>query len=81
MTAFVGRRLATNKRYTPGTCRRPGAATRRLIRYNRGMIRIGIIGLGFMGKTHYGVYERNPEAQVVAIADSDPKRAAGDLSG
>ena len=45
------------------------------------MIRIGIIGLGFMGKTHYGVYERNPEAQVVAIADSDPKRAAGDLSG
>lgn len=45
------------------------------------MIRIGIIGLGFMGKTHYGVYDRNPEAQVVAIADSDPKRAAGDLSG
>ena len=45
------------------------------------MIRIGIIGLGFMGKTHYGVYERNPEAQVVAIADSDPKRARGDLTG
>ena len=45
------------------------------------MIRIGIIGLGFMGKTHYGVYEKNPEAQVVAIADSDPKRASGDLSG
>ena len=45
------------------------------------MIRIGIIGLGFMGKTHYGVYEKNPEAQVVAIADADPKRAAGDLSG
>ena len=51
------------------------------IRYNGGMIRIGIIGLGFMGKTHYGVYEKNPEAQVVAIADADPKRAAGDLSG
>jgi predicted dehydrogenase len=45
------------------------------------MIRIGIIGLGFMGKTHYGVYEKNPEARVVAIADSDPKRASGDLSG
>jgi predicted dehydrogenase len=45
------------------------------------MIRIGIIGLGFMGKTHYGIYEKNPEAQVVAIADADPKRAAGDLSG
>jgi predicted dehydrogenase len=45
------------------------------------MIRVGIIGLGFMGRTHYGIYEKNPEAQVVAIADSDPKRAAGDLSG
>ncbi len=45
------------------------------------MIRIGIIGLGFMGKTHYGIYEKNPEAQVVAIADADPKRAGGDLSG
>jgi predicted dehydrogenase len=45
------------------------------------MIRIGIIGLGFMGKTHYGVYDRNPEAQVVAIADADARRASGDLSG
>jgi predicted dehydrogenase len=45
------------------------------------MIRIGIIGLGFMGKTHYGIYDKNPEAQVVAISDLDPKRAAGDLSG
>lgn len=45
------------------------------------MIRIGLIGLGFMGKTHYGIYEKNPEAQVVAVADADPKRAAGDLSG
>jgi predicted dehydrogenase len=45
------------------------------------MIRIGIIGLGFMGKTHYGIYARNPEAQVVAVSDIDPKRAAGDLTG
>src|SRR5688572_12422188 len=45
------------------------------------MIRIGIIGLGFMGKTHYGIYDKNPEAQVVAVADADPKRAGGDLSG
>lgn len=51
------------------------------MRYDGGMIRIGIIGLGFMGKTHYGVYDRHPEAQIIAIADSDPKRAAGDLSG
>ena len=48
------------------------------------MIRVGIIGLGFMGRTHYGVYEKlaaRGEAQVVAISDADPKRAAGDLSG
>src|SRR5687767_9014866 len=48
------------------------------------MIRVGIIGLGFMGRTHYGVYEKlaeKGEAQVVAISDADPKRAAGDLSG
>jgi predicted dehydrogenase len=44
------------------------------------MVRIGIIGLGFMGRMHYGVYEGLPEAQVVAVSDSDPKRAAGDLS-
>jgi predicted dehydrogenase len=45
------------------------------------MIRIGIIGLGFMGRTHYEAYQKLPQAQVVMVADQDPKRAAGDLSG
>jgi predicted dehydrogenase len=44
------------------------------------MIRIGIIGLGFMGRMHYGVYDKLPEARVVAVSDFNPKRAAGDLS-
>ena len=44
------------------------------------MVRVGIIGMGFMGRTHYGVYEQIEGAQVTAIADSDPKRAKGDLS-
>jgi predicted dehydrogenase len=44
------------------------------------MIRIGIVGLGFMGRMHYGVYESLPDAQVIAVSDSNPKRAAGDLS-
>jgi len=44
------------------------------------MIRIGVIGLGMMGRTHIGVYDKHPDAQLVAIADIDPKRAAGDLS-
>jgi len=45
------------------------------------MPRIGIIGLGMMGRTHYEAYQTIPGAQVVAVADRDPKRAAGDLSG
>lgn len=45
------------------------------------MQRIGVIGLGMMGRTHLGVYDKLADAQVVAIADADPKRAAGDLSG
>ncbi len=45
------------------------------------MQRIGVIGLGMMGRTHLGAYDNIDNAMVVAIADSDPKRAAGDLSG
>ncbi|HET6250442.1 MAG TPA: Gfo/Idh/MocA family oxidoreductase [Tepidisphaeraceae bacterium] len=45
------------------------------------MTRIGIIGLGFMGRTHYEAYQKIPGAQVVMVADKDPKRAAGDLTG
>jgi predicted dehydrogenase len=45
------------------------------------MLRIGIIGMGFMGRTHYEAYQKIPGVKVTAIADIDPKRAAGDLSG
>ena len=44
------------------------------------MTRIGIIGLGFMGRVHYDTYSKVTGAQVVAVCDADPKRAAGDLS-
>ena len=44
------------------------------------MVRVGIIGLGFMGRMHYGAYQDVPGAQVAAVCDADPKRAAGDLS-
>jgi predicted dehydrogenase len=43
-------------------------------------MRIGIIGLGMMGRTHYEAYQEIG-ANVVAVSDQDPKRAAGDLSG
>lgn len=45
------------------------------------MVRIGIIGLGMMGRTHYEAYQEIEGAQVVAVADVDPKRAQGDLRG
>src|SRR5688500_8642703 len=41
---------------------------------------IGIIGLGMMGRTHYEAYQEIG-ASVVAVADQEPKRASGDLSG
>jgi predicted dehydrogenase len=44
------------------------------------MTRIGIIGLGFMGRVHYDTYSKVDGAEVVAVCDADPKRAAGDLS-
>jgi predicted dehydrogenase len=45
------------------------------------MIRVGIIGLGMMGRCHLAGWEKAEGAEVVAVADADPKRAAGDLSG
>ncbi len=43
-------------------------------------IRIGIVGLGFMGKMHYEVYRRLRNARVVAICDVDPRKRSGDWS-
>ncbi len=45
------------------------------------MTTIGIIGLGTMGRVHYEAYQQIPQAQVIAVADSDPVRARGDLAG
>jgi predicted dehydrogenase len=45
------------------------------------MTRIGIIGLGFMGRMHIGAYGKVKNARIVAIADQDAKRARGDFSG
>jgi len=44
-------------------------------------VKVGIIGLGMMGRTHYEAYENIKDAQVVAVSDTNPKRAEGDLSG
>lgn len=41
-------------------------------------IRVGIVGLGFMGVTHYNAYQKVPGVQVVALAEEDPVRRSGD---
>ena len=43
-------------------------------------VKIGIIGFGFMGTTHFDIYRNNPKAEVVAIADVDVKKRQGDIS-
>jgi predicted dehydrogenase len=42
------------------------------------MIRVGISGIGFMGWIHYLAWKNVPQAEVVAIQSSDPKKRAGD---
>ena len=43
-------------------------------------VKIGIIGLGFMGTTHWGVYQGLKSAKIVALADVDAKKRKGDIS-
>ena len=43
-------------------------------------VKIGLIGFGFMGTTHWGVYKGVKGAKVVALADLDPAKRRGDIS-
>jgi len=42
------------------------------------MIRVGLCGLGFMGRTHFASYERHRDVRVVALMDRDARRRRGD---
>ncbi|MGC8641039.1 MAG: Gfo/Idh/MocA family protein [Isosphaeraceae bacterium] len=46
------------------------------------MIRVGIVGLGFMGRMHYRCWKALPGARITAICESNPKvlAAAGEPS-
>lgn len=45
------------------------------------MIRVGIIGAGFMGRNHFNQYEKLPECcRVVALCDKEADRRVGDWS-
>jgi len=43
------------------------------------MLRVGLIGLGFMGKTHFDIYNASKGVKVTAIADVNKKRLAGEF--
>ncbi len=51
------------------------------------MLRVGIVGFGFMGRMHYKCWQALDGAQVVAICDSNPnliedtKKAVGNIAG
>ncbi len=51
------------------------------------MLKIGIVGFGFMGRMHYRIWKAIKDAQVVAICDANPnikedtKRAVGNIKG
>lgn len=43
-------------------------------------VKIGIIGLGFMGSTHWRIYKELKGAQIAALADVDLAKRRGDVS-
>jgi len=43
-------------------------------------IRVGMLGVGFMGRTHVGIHAKDKRVQVAAFCDTDPQRTAGDWS-
>jgi len=45
------------------------------------MVRVGIIGVGFMGWIHYLAYQKTKGINLTAIATRDPKKLAGDWRG
>src|SRR3990172_5093343 len=45
------------------------------------MIRIGVVGIGFMGMIHYYAAQRVKNARVTAICTRDAKKLAGDWTG
>jgi len=45
------------------------------------MIRVGIVGIGFMGMIHYLAYQRVRGVKVQAICSRDPQKLAGDWRG
>jgi predicted dehydrogenase len=45
------------------------------------MVRVGILGIGFMGMTHFHAWQQVRQARVTAICTRDAKKRAGDWRG
>ncbi len=45
------------------------------------MLRVGLVGIGFMGWIHYLAYQRSQKAQLVAFASREPNKRKGDWTG
>jgi len=51
------------------------------------MVRVGVVGFGFMGKMHFNCYRPNKDATVIAVCDADKGKlkgtegTAGNISG
>ncbi len=43
-------------------------------------MKIGVLGLGFMGSTHLKAYKQIPQVEIAAVASDIPKALTGDLS-
>ncbi|MEM7809661.1 MAG: Gfo/Idh/MocA family oxidoreductase, partial [Planctomycetota bacterium] len=44
------------------------------------VVRVGVVGLGFMGQTHVAAYQSADGATLVAVADADEARRTGHAS-
>ena len=44
------------------------------------MIRVGLVGIGGMGRVHFGCHNNNPDVRLAAICDVDDRKLAGDWS-
>ncbi len=44
-------------------------------------VKVGIIGMGFMGRMHLSAYRQLPDAEVVAFADIDQDKREGRSDG
>ncbi len=45
------------------------------------MVRVGLVGVGFMGWIHHLAYQRSQDAKLVAFASRDEKKRRGDWRG